>query len=177
MSLWLPNSEGGRALSSVVRMRVAGAQGACCPSPCLPMLARGRSFPRGGEKALVTVWSQGREQVPQKGWIRSGPMAPAPWLSAGWPPLPQSSFSSRPLSASSSPYWIRTPGTGEAWLTCEVQAAGRKEQGVPACPVVQPSTQPHAGACCVAPGNSKAAGMKPELRGHQSFMGLLSGKP
>ena len=45
-----------------------------------------------------------------------------------------------------------------------------------ACPEVQSSTQPHAGACCMVPGGTKAAGMKPKLRGHQSFMGLLSGE-
>lgn len=67
--------------------------------------------------------------------------------------------------------------TAEAWLTCEVQAAGRKEQGVPARPVVQPSAGPHAGACCMVPGSAKAARMKPKLGGHQSFMGLLTGKP
>lgn len=45
-----------------------------------------------------------------------------------------------------------------------------------ACPEVQSSTQPHAGACCMVPGGTKAAGMKPKLRGHQSFMGLLAGE-
>lgn len=35
---------------------------------------------------------------------------------------------------------------------------------------------PHAGACCLVPCSTKAAGMKPKLRGHQSFIGLLTGE-
>lgn len=48
---------------------------------------------------------------------------------------------------------------------------------MPVCPVVQSSAWPHTRACCMVPGGAKAAGMKPKLKGHQSFMGLLAGKP
>lgn len=79
--------------------------------------------------------------MPQKGWILP--------VAHGCSPLVFSPVASSLLVlclrqtplCKLQPLLDQSPGlpraqTGEAWLTCEVQAAGRKERGGPACPVV-----------------------------------------
>lgn len=48
---------------------------------------------------------------------------------------------------------------------------------MPACPALQLSPQPSPGPAVWRLAALRRVGRKPKLRGHQSFMGLLAGKP
>ena len=90
--------KGGKGLSSVMRMRGAESQEACCPHPTSLV---------GGER-LPLRW---KNQMSRKAWVPPVAHSSSHLTFSLWSPHPQGPYSGRPHSASSSPYWIRAQGT------------------------------------------------------------------